>query len=193
MPRGTGGRGSGAFSPRSARRVSRALRRRARLLRRAGRVPSVRRDRVGFRRAGRAEPRSVHEADREVDAAPRRRVTSNNTYMAERIVALGARRDRVEVVTLGADAFFGEQWSNSVNVRGREDGGAGYPQHARARAAVQHRRHHRRLRPVLRERPEARLVVAHRGSLTEELRARAARLGEASSSRARCHESGCAS
>jgi glycosyltransferase involved in cell wall biosynthesis len=99
--------------------------------------------------------------------------------MADRIAALGARRDRVAIVTLGADAFFGEQWSNSVNVRGRGDGGG---------PVILSTRAHEPLYNiddvidayalVLRERPGARLVVAHLGSLTEDLRAKAARMGD---------------
>ena len=105
-------------------------------------------------------------------------ITSNNAYMADRIAALGARRERVAIVTLGADAFFGEQWSNSVNVRGREDGGG---------PVILSTRAHEPLYNigdiidayalVLRERPDTRLFVAHLGSLTEELRARATSVG----------------
>ena len=35
-------------------------------------------------------------------------LTSNNRYMAERLIALGGSRDHVEVITLGADRFFME-------------------------------------------------------------------------------------
>ena len=105
-------------------------------------------------------------------------ITSNNAYMADRIAALGARRDHVAIVTLGADAFFGEQWESSVNVRGREDGGG---------PVILSTRAHEPLynidevidayAVVLRQWPGARLVVAHLGSLTEELREKAARIG----------------
>jgi hypothetical protein len=46
--------------------------------------------------------------------------TSNNAYMADRMVALGAPRDRVQLVVLGADAFFLDGRDQSVNVRPRE-------------------------------------------------------------------------
>jgi glycosyltransferase involved in cell wall biosynthesis len=49
-------------------------------------------------------------------------LTSNNGYMADRIVALGAPRAKVQVVTLGADRFFLERWPDSINVRGRVGG-----------------------------------------------------------------------
>jgi glycosyltransferase involved in cell wall biosynthesis len=100
--------------------------------------------------------------------------------MAERLVALGARRDRVEVVTLGADAFFLEQAGASVNARRRDP--------SRTPVVLSTRAHEPlynidevidAFAIVRRAIPEARLVIAHSGSLTDELRARAAPLGEA--------------
>ncbi len=105
-------------------------------------------------------------------------VTSNNAYMAERMVALGAVRTKVQVVVLGTDAYFGERWASSVNVRGRV--GDESPTILSTRA-------HERLYNIAeiidaygiarRRGVEARLVVAHGGSLTDELRARAVTAG----------------
>lgn len=107
-------------------------------------------------------------------------LTSNNGYMAERLVALGARRDRVEVVTLGADAFFLEQAGASVNARRRDP--------FRAPVVLSTRAHEPlynidevidAFAIVRRAIPAARMVIAHSGSRTQELRARAAPLGKA--------------
>jgi glycosyltransferase involved in cell wall biosynthesis len=97
-------------------------------------------------------------------------VTSNNRYMAERIAALGVPRSRVKVVTLGADRFFAERRDASVNVRGRAPGQL---------PCVLSTRAHEPLynigeiidayAAVARSRLDARLVVAHGGSLTEQL------------------------
>jgi glycosyltransferase involved in cell wall biosynthesis len=105
-------------------------------------------------------------------------LTSNNRYMAGRLVALGAPRDRVEVVTLGADAYFLEDGERSVNARDDD-----------AAPVVLSTRAHEPLynideiidafATVRRAVPAARLVVAHGGSLTAQLRARAAALGDA--------------
>ncbi len=101
-------------------------------------------------------------------------VTSNNAYMADLIAALGAPRSRIEVVTLGADRYFMERRDASVNVRGRAPGGA---------PCVLSTRAHEPLynvgeiidayAEVARSRPDARLVVAHGGSLTPALQRRA--------------------
>ncbi|MHB8513755.1 MAG: glycosyltransferase [Dehalococcoidia bacterium] len=107
-------------------------------------------------------------------------LTSNNRYMAERLVTLGARRERVEVVTLGADRFFMENIERSVNVRAADP--------ARHPCVLSTRAHERlynigeiiaafaRVRGAA---PGARLVVAHGGSQTAELRRAAAALGDA--------------
>ena len=107
-------------------------------------------------------------------------LTSNNRYMAERLVALGARKDRVEVVTLGADAFFLEDQDASVNMRTPEPGRAPVVLSTRAHEPLYN------IDDIIdafaiarRAVPSARLVVAHGGSLSEELRARAAPLGAA--------------
>ena len=102
-------------------------------------------------------------------------VTSNNAYMADRIVALGAARSNVRVITLGADRFFLERRSESVNVRM-----TGLP-HA---PTVLSTRAHEPLynigeiiaayERVVRARPGVRLVVAHGGSQSAELSRRAA-------------------
>ena len=42
--------------------------------------------------------------------------TSNNAWMAERMIALGAQRNRVEQITLGADRYFLDDRDRSVNV-----------------------------------------------------------------------------
>ena len=107
-------------------------------------------------------------------------LTSNNGYMAERLVALGARRERVELVTLGADGFFMEDIELSVNVR---------PPDPLRRPCVLSTRAHEplynvdeiiaafgRVRPSM---PGVRLVVAHGGSQTAELRCAAAPLDDA--------------
>jgi glycosyltransferase involved in cell wall biosynthesis len=105
-------------------------------------------------------------------------VTSNNRYMADRIAALGAPRSKVEVVTLGADAYFGERWADSVNVAGRNEGDGPVMLSTRAHEALYD------IASILdayaivvRLRPGARLIVAHSGSLTDQLRAQAATIG----------------
>ena len=102
-------------------------------------------------------------------------VTSNNAYMADRIIALGAERSKVDVITLGADRFFLERRVESVNVRI-----ADLP-HA---PTVLSTRAHEPLynigeiidayERVVRARPSARLVVAHGGSQSADLSRRAA-------------------
>jgi glycosyltransferase involved in cell wall biosynthesis len=102
-------------------------------------------------------------------------VTSNNAYMAERIVALCAPRSTVEVVTLGADRYFLERAGASVNVRPADA--------ARAPVVLSTRAHEPLYNVgevidayelVVRARPGVRLVVAHGGSQTAELSRRAA-------------------
>lgn len=102
-------------------------------------------------------------------------VTSNNAYMAERIVALGAPRSKIEVVTLGADRFFLERFDASVNV---------LPHDPMRAAVVLSTRAHEPLynigeiidayERVARAHPEVRLVIAHGGSLSADLSRRAA-------------------
>jgi len=104
-------------------------------------------------------------------------ITSNNVYMAERIVALGAPPSKVEVVTLGTDRYFTLRHNQSVNVRGRSDGAA----------CVLSTRAHEPLYNVEeiisafddvgRVRPGVRLVVAHGGSLTPALQRQASATG----------------
>lgn len=103
-------------------------------------------------------------------------VTSNNRFMAEVIVSLGAPPSRVEVVTLGADRFFLERSSDSVNVRGEVTA-----------ASIISTRAHEPLynigeiidayARVVVARPHARLAIAHAGAQTPELRRRARRVG----------------
>ena len=102
-------------------------------------------------------------------------VTSNNAYMADRIVALGAARSKIEVVTLGADRFFLERADASVNVRPADP--------ARAPVVLSTRAHEPlynigeiidAYERVVRTRPGGRLIVAHGGSQSAELSRRAA-------------------
>jgi glycosyltransferase involved in cell wall biosynthesis len=106
-------------------------------------------------------------------------LTSNNRYMAERLSALGAREDQVHVVTLGADRYFLGEETASVNVRAEAPG--------RARVVLSTRAHEPLYNvgeiidafAIARERlPDTRLVIAHGGSLTASLRARAGPLGD---------------
>lgn len=100
-------------------------------------------------------------------------VTSNNVYMAGRIAALGVEASRVEVVTLGADRYDLERSGDSVNVSEGEGGGL---------CIISTRAHEPLYNigeivdaygEVARARPGTRLVVAHGGSRTEALQARA--------------------
>jgi glycosyltransferase involved in cell wall biosynthesis len=102
-------------------------------------------------------------------------ITSNNAYMADRIVALGGARSKVRVITLGADRFFLERHADSVNVR--------ITDLPRSPTILSTRAHEplynigeiiEAYERVARDRPGARLVVAHGGSLTAELSRRAA-------------------
>ena len=102
-------------------------------------------------------------------------VTSNNAYMADRIVELGMPRSNVEVVTLGADRFFLDRHAASVNVRAADP--------ARPPVVLSTRAHEPlynigeivdAYEQVARALPRAKLVVAHGGSLTPELSRRTA-------------------
>jgi glycosyltransferase involved in cell wall biosynthesis len=104
-------------------------------------------------------------------------ITSNNAYMAERIVALGAPRSKVEVVTLGADRYFTLRHEESVNVRGRSAG---------TQSVLSTRAHEplynideivEAFGRVVRTRPDTRLVVAHGGSRTAALQRQASATG----------------
>lgn len=102
-------------------------------------------------------------------------VTSNNAYMADRIIALGAERSKVHVITLGADRFFLERRVESANVRIADLPHAPTVLSTRAHEplynigeiidAYEH---------VVRTRPSVRLVVAHGGSQSADLSRRAA-------------------
>jgi glycosyltransferase involved in cell wall biosynthesis len=104
-------------------------------------------------------------------------LTSNNAYMADRLVALGAPRSKVEVVTLGADRYFTLRHTESVNVRGRSSG----------TPCVLSTRAHEPLYNideiieafgrVVRTRPDTRLVVAHGGSRAAALQRQASATG----------------
>ena len=97
-------------------------------------------------------------------------LTSNNRYMAERMIALGAPREKVHVITLGADRFFLEERERSVNLRPPDD---------TRRPRIISTRAHEPLYNineiidaytlVARKCSGARLVIAHGGSLTPEL------------------------
>jgi glycosyltransferase involved in cell wall biosynthesis len=107
-------------------------------------------------------------------------VTSNNAYMARRIGTLGALPSKVEVITLGAERYDLEFAGHSVN--------RAEPSDTRAAVIISTRAHEPlynidsiidAYRLVLRSRPDARLVVANTGALTQQLRARAADLPRA--------------
>lgn len=101
--------------------------------------------------------------------------TSNNRYMAERMRALAGAGARVEVVTLGTDRAFLDRRDESVNLQP--------PDASRARVVLSTRAHEplynveeiiEAYQRVARVRGDVRLVIAHGGSRTEELRRRAA-------------------
>jgi len=102
--------------------------------------------------------------------------TSNNAAMAQRMIRLGAAKSKIAIVTLGADRYFTELWSQSVNVRGRKPGTPPTILSTRAHEPLYnigdilqaYRIAHARV-------PDAALVVAHSGSLTESLREAASR------------------
>jgi glycosyltransferase involved in cell wall biosynthesis len=101
--------------------------------------------------------------------------TSNNAYMADRIVALGMPASRVAVITLGADRFFLEQRDTSVNVRPAEPTRAPVVLSTRAHEPLYNISEivdaYERVAHAI---PAVRLVVAHGGSLTPELSRRGA-------------------
>jgi glycosyltransferase involved in cell wall biosynthesis len=101
-------------------------------------------------------------------------LTSNNRYMAERMIALGAPRRKVEVITLGADRYFLDAHDASVNV--------GAADATRAPCIISTRAHEPlyNIGEIIdaygrasRTHGDARLVVAHGGSLTVALQRRA--------------------
>ncbi|MBI2723579.1 MAG: glycosyltransferase [Chloroflexi bacterium] len=104
-------------------------------------------------------------------------LTSNNEYRAGRMRELGARSDRLHVVTLGTDRSFLARHEASVNVRGDEP----------APPTVLSTRAHEPLYNVgeiidaygrvVRQRPDVRLVVAHGGPLTAQLQRQAGTAG----------------
>lgn len=107
-------------------------------------------------------------------------ITSNNAYMAERVVGLGAPREKVHVVTLGAERYDIERAADSVNRRDVAPD--------RLPVVLSTRAHEANYNIgdiidafaiVLRARPDARLVIAHSGTQTEALRQRARPLGDA--------------
>ena len=101
-------------------------------------------------------------------------LTSNNQYMAERMIALGARRDRVEIVTLGADRDVLDAHERSVNVRPHESSRPPVILSTRAHEALYNIEEIFDAYEIVRgSRPDARLVVAHEGSRTAKLRQRA--------------------
>jgi glycosyltransferase involved in cell wall biosynthesis len=105
-------------------------------------------------------------------------VTSNNEYMTRRLVDLGAPADRVELVILGADAFFLEAPDASVNLRpGKET-----PPTVISLRSLDSRLYNvdvilRAMGLVRRRIPDARLLVAGEGRLRAGLERLARRLG----------------
>ena len=100
-------------------------------------------------------------------------VTSNNAYMAQRIVELGAPASKVEVVVLGAERYDTERAAESVNRRTGTPGEltiistrAHEPLYNIAEILEAYGR-------VVRARADVRLVIAHGGSLTARLQERA--------------------
>ncbi len=100
-------------------------------------------------------------------------LTSNNAWMAERMVALGARRDRVHVVTLGADRYDLERADESVNLRGRAEGDTPVVISPRAHEPLYNIAEIIDAHARLARGRTARLVVAHGGSQTASLERRA--------------------
>jgi glycosyltransferase involved in cell wall biosynthesis len=100
-------------------------------------------------------------------------ITSNNRYMADCIIQLGAASAKVHVVTLGADRYFTERCADSVNVRGRTEG---------APCVLSTRAHEPLYNineiitaygQVVRAHPNLRLAIAHGGSTTASLQRQA--------------------
>ncbi len=101
-------------------------------------------------------------------------LTSNNQYMAERMIALGARRDRVEIVTLGADRYVLDAHERSANVRPHEPSRPPVILSTRAHEPLYNIEEIFDAYEIVRDsRPDARLVVAHEGPQTGKLRQRA--------------------
>ncbi len=105
-------------------------------------------------------------------------LTSNNAYMADQIVKLGAKRSKVEVVTLGADRYDLDRAAFSVNRMP--------PSPGRPRVVLSTRAHEPLYNiaeiidayaQVVRTRPDVKLVIAHGGSQTAELQRRAGGAG----------------
>jgi glycosyltransferase involved in cell wall biosynthesis len=105
-------------------------------------------------------------------------VTSNNEYMAQRLVGLGAPSERVALVVLGADAFFLEAPEASVNV---QPAGETPPTVISVRS-LDSRLYNvdvilRAMTLVRKRLPDARLLVAGEGRLRAGLERLALRLG----------------
>jgi glycosyltransferase involved in cell wall biosynthesis len=104
-------------------------------------------------------------------------VTSNNQHMAARIRALGVKPSKVEVVTLGADAYFSEQCDQSVNMRGRSNDDGPVILSTRAHEPLYNINEIIDAYSIVLERiPNTRLIVAHSGALSDQLQAQAAKL-----------------
>lgn len=102
-------------------------------------------------------------------------VTSNNAWMAERAVALGAPRERVHVVTLGAERYDTERAGASVNRRGRAPDEAPVIISTRAHEPLYNIGEIIEAYGRVARGRAARLVVAHGGTLTAALEQRAHR------------------
>jgi glycosyltransferase involved in cell wall biosynthesis len=104
-------------------------------------------------------------------------VTANDASLARRAIELGVPEERVAVIHLGIDQFFLDAGEQSVNLR---------PDAPLAPTIISIRAHEplyhvdtivRAFARIKARVPDARLVVAGRGSLTSELRALVANLG----------------
>ncbi len=105
-------------------------------------------------------------------------ITSNNAYMARKIVELGASQEKVAVVTLGAERFFLEEPEATVNLRAS----GSEPLTLISTRSLDSPLYNvdvivRAMARVRRSLPEARLVVAGEGRLRPRLEALAAELG----------------
>ena len=105
-------------------------------------------------------------------------VTSNNEYMAQRLVGLGAAPGKVALVVLGADAFFLEAPEASVNVRPAGE----TPPTVISVRSLDSRLYNvdvilRAMALVRKRVPDARLLVAGEGRLRAGLERLALRLG----------------
>jgi glycosyltransferase involved in cell wall biosynthesis len=105
-------------------------------------------------------------------------VTSNNEYMAQRLVELGAPPGRVALVVLGADAFFLQAPEASVNLRPAGE----TPPTVISVRSLDSRLYNvdvilRAMALVRRRVPDARLLVAGEGRLRARLERLALRLG----------------